>query len=190
MISHGDYFILFFLTTVRSWEVQFLTDKLSFSLALWKPQNSQTLTDPSQFSRTFKALKSLSHFSQTYKDLQRPCEPCVTFIAESAYLVLNFLSDWKPVEKLKRGVTWSVLHFFPSKHSTPHSISSRWQHSTPDSRLLLCCFVCLLLCFVLNSSCSNVSFCKWAQEQISAIVAAVRYTMPLHYNQILPIYWQ
>ena len=45
---------------------------------LWRPQNSQTFTDPTQISQTFKALKSLSRFSQTFKDLQvqRLCEPC------------------------------------------------------------------------------------------------------------------
>jgi len=54
--------------------MHFLTDKLtldSFSLALWGPQNSQTFTDPTQFSQIFKALKSLSHFpklSKTFKD--------------------------------------------------------------------------------------------------------------------------
>ena len=37
-----------------------------------------------------------------------------SFIAESVDLVLIFLWDWKPVERLKqiRGVMWSVLRFF------------------------------------------------------------------------------
>ena len=47
----------------------------SFSLALWWPKNSQTFTNPTQFSQTFKALKRVSHFPQTLKDLQRPCKP-------------------------------------------------------------------------------------------------------------------
>ena len=46
-----------FLTTVRSWEMQFLTDK---------PQNSQTFTDSTQFSHPFKVLKSLSRFSPNF----------------------------------------------------------------------------------------------------------------------------
>ena len=44
----------------------------SFSLVLWGPQNSQTFTDPTQFSETLKASKSLSHFSQTFKDRANP----------------------------------------------------------------------------------------------------------------------
>ena len=38
----------------------------------WRPQNSQTFTDPTQFSQTVKALKSLSHFPQTFKDRVNP----------------------------------------------------------------------------------------------------------------------
>ena len=40
----------------------------SFSLTFWRPQNSQTFTDPTQFSQTFKALKSLSYIPQTNKN--------------------------------------------------------------------------------------------------------------------------
>ena len=62
----------FFKTTVRSWEVQFLTDKLSFFPSTLKTTNSQTSRDSTQFSQTFKALKSVSHFSQTFKDHANP----------------------------------------------------------------------------------------------------------------------
>ena len=42
-----------------------------------------------------------------------------TFLAESVYLVLNSLLDWKPVKKLKqRCVMWSVLRFFQYKASS------------------------------------------------------------------------
>ena len=47
-----------------------------------KTTNSQTFTDSTQFSQTFKALKRSSHFPQTFKDLQRLCEPCLTFLGQ------------------------------------------------------------------------------------------------------------
>ena len=54
--------------------MQFLTGKLTvFPKLFLKTTNWQTFTDTTQFSQTFKALKSLSHFPQTIKDLQRPC---------------------------------------------------------------------------------------------------------------------
>ena len=42
---------------------------------LWRPQNSQTFTDPTQFLQTFKALKSLSHFSQIWKTFKDRVNP-------------------------------------------------------------------------------------------------------------------
>ena len=71
-----------------------------FSLALWRPQNSQTFTDPTQFSQTFKALKSASHSSETVKDLQRPCEPCLTTISTFRALATQ-KSDGKDGEWLQ-----------------------------------------------------------------------------------------
>ena len=60
----------FFLTTVWSWEVQFLTDKLIFfSLALWRPQNSQTFTDPHSVFTDFQGLEKLIPF---FLNFQRP----------------------------------------------------------------------------------------------------------------------
>ena len=68
--------------------MQFPTDKLiadSFSIVLWKQQNSQTFTDPPLFSQTFKASNSWSHFPKTFKDLQRPCEPCKHHVCIISY---------------------------------------------------------------------------------------------------------
>ena len=42
---------------------------------LWRPQNSQTFTDPTQFLQTFKALKSSSHFSQIWKTFKDRVNP-------------------------------------------------------------------------------------------------------------------
>ena len=57
--------------------MQFLNDKLTVFPSTLKTTKFTIFTDPIQFSQTFKALKSVSHFPKTFKDLQRLCEPCV-----------------------------------------------------------------------------------------------------------------
>ena len=66
VISHSNLKIN--QSTVQSWEMQFLTDKL----IVFPCAKTTKFTDPPQFSQTFKALKSVSHFSQTFKDSANP----------------------------------------------------------------------------------------------------------------------
>ena len=73
VISHGDLYFIFNCSVLGNAVSDWYTDSLS--LGLWRPHNSQTFTDPTQFAQTFKTLKNISHFSQTFKDLQRLCKP-------------------------------------------------------------------------------------------------------------------
>ena len=45
--------------------------------------------------------------------------------AESVYLVLNSLLDWKLVEKTETGVMWSVLRFFNMKRAAQFCMQQR-----------------------------------------------------------------
>ena len=101
--------------------MQFLTYKLIvFSLVLWRPQNSQTLTDPTQFSQPVKALKSLSHFSKTF----RPCEPCKSRKAQVTLPSPFWREDCRWFKMAARMVGRHII----CEHCASPSVNSSLQH--------------------------------------------------------------
>ena len=107
----------------------------SFSLAFWRPQNSQTFTDPTQFSQTFKALKSLSHFPQTNK-IKVPCEIKISWDL--------------------RGGRWSWTLSFAQKRSWV----GRWSWAAKVGLLLL-----RVVQVVRQQQCNGHCLCDSVQEQ-------------------------
>ena len=135
--------------------MQFLIDidKPSFSPALWRPQNSQT---PLSFHRLSRPWKAYPIFSQTFKDLQRPWEPCIVFIFQGTpWRGLSRRCWWKWLSRRRSWMcerTWylkaSNAHLYHYFNSHPATTTRNTTHATPQP-------LCSLL--LLNSHVSDDS---------------------------------
>ena len=110
--------------------MQFLTDKLIVFPLCSEDHKIHTFTDPTLFLQTFRALNSWSHFPQTFKDLQRPCEPWQSKAAYETYPSLpsvpgqnslrSFCRSWWPWEQC-RHQGWDLGNTQNVQQSNRHS---------------------------------------------------------------------
>ena len=76
------FFFFFFLLLFGPGKCSFwLVSWQFFPSFFWRPQIHK-LSDTTQFSQTFKALKSLSYFPQTFKDRANPVCMCLSLVSE------------------------------------------------------------------------------------------------------------
>ena len=131
------FFVIFqwWLLTVQSWEMQFLTDSLiswQFFPRPLRPQNSKTFTDPTQFSQTFKALniaEMLISFSPNFqwpsksKTVQTLCKQ----VLKSVYDPCNhFPNIWDQDIKESEGrLTQGMVDRLVSSHQIGYDAMGR-----------------------------------------------------------------